>query len=147
MKIYITPKNEIIGLDADQLNILPEGSIEVPFTYAYKQYKFLTLVKSEIVFDEKTYNEFIYGKTIIEFNNAAQHQIDEVAQSWGYDNMISAVSYVGSNNPQYAADGTALSNWRDAVWTKAYTIEAGTLPATVNDFLIQLPAAPARPII
>ena len=61
--------------------------------------------------------------------------------------MISAVSYAKSNNTQYSAEGTALSDWRDALWSKAYTIEAGTLPATVNDFLAQLPVAPVRPTI
>lgn len=148
MKNYLIPnKIGVYGFDDNQSQFVPKNAVLISAVYTPDQFPFLTLSNGNIVFDESNYNKFSYSNTIATYNAAAQNLLDTTAQSWGYDNIISAVSYMTSNSPQYSADGTALSNWRDAVWTKAYTIEAGTLPATVNDFLVQLPAAPARPII
>ena len=84
---------------------------------------------------------------IAQYNNAAQVNLDKVAKSWGYDSLVSAASYSGSSNPQFKAEAEALINWRDNYWSEAYTIEAGTLPATSDAFLALLPAAPTKPVI
>lgn len=90
---------------------------------------------------------------IANYESAAQVQLDSVAQSWGYDSVVSAASYVGSSNPQYKADALALIAWRDTVWQATYAIEAavtaGTqvMPSTHTAFVALLPAPPSRPIV
>jgi hypothetical protein len=84
---------------------------------------------------------------IAQYEFAAQINLDKVAQLWGYDSLVSAASYSGSANPQFKAEAEALINWRDNYWSEAYTIEAGTLPATSDAFLALLPAAPTKPVI
>jgi len=81
------------------------------------------------------------------YESAAQKNLDTVAKSWGYDSILSAVSYANSTNPQYKADAAAMIEWRDAYWAEAYNIEAGTLPASADAFVSLLPPAPARPVI
>ena len=148
MKNYITPTNEILGLDEEQVaqGYLPQGSVLVPSTYTSQQYPYLTLQSGKIVFDAENYDVFYNTLQVDTYNFATQNLLDSTAQSWGYDNMVSAVSYVGSNNAQFAAEGTALSNWRDAVWVKVAEIQAGPLPATTQDFLLLLPPAPNKPV-
>ena len=84
---------------------------------------------------------------IDKFNMAANGKINTVATSWGYDSIVSAASYANSTNPQFKAEAEALIAWRDNLWGTAYTIEAGKLPKTVEDFLALLPEAPAKPVI
>lgn len=86
-------------------------------------------------------------QTIVQYEGAAQKNLDSVAKEWGYDSMLSAVSYVNSTNPQYNAESNALIQWRDIYWTKAYDIEAGTLPKTADEFIALLPPAPAKPTV
>ena len=96
--------------------------------------------------------EQIQEKTIESYKEAAQSQLDSLAQSWGYDSMISAASYANSTNAQFKAESLALIAWRDDVWTAAYVllanVQAGkkSAPKTVDAFLNQLPAAPNRPV-
>ena len=147
MKNYIATTNEIFGLDDGQVaqGYLPEGSVLIPSTYTSQQYPYLTLQSGKIVFDAENYGVFYQSFQVGIYNNATQNLLNSTAQSWGYDNMVSAVSYVGSNNAQFSAEGTALSNWRDTIWAKVIEIEAGPLPATTQDFLLLLPPAPAKP--
>lgn len=84
---------------------------------------------------------------ISQYEFVAQSNLDAVAKSWGYDSLVSAASYAGSSNPQFKAEAEALINWRDNYWAEAYTIEAGTLPATADAFLALLPEAPIKPVI
>lgn len=86
------------------------------------------------------------SQTIQEYENAAQKNLDFVAQSWGYDSLVAAASYANSTNPQFKAEAEALIAWRDNLWDTAYTIEAGKLPKTVGDFLALLSAAPTKPV-
>ena len=91
--------------------------------------------------------DLIVEVTIELCNYSAQNFLNAGAQSWGYDSILSAISYAASNISQYKTEGQLLSDWRDAVWTKAYTIETGTLPKTIDDFLALLPAMPQKPVI
>ena len=61
--------------------------------------------------------------------------------------MTVAVSYAASTNSQFKAEAEALIAWRDTYWTQAYTIEAGTLPATAEAFVALLPEAHSKPVI
>ena len=83
---------------------------------------------------------------IVQYESAAQANLDSIAQSWGYANLVTAASYANSTNPQYQAEAIALIEWRDKYWDKAYTIQTGVLPANAEAFVAALPAAPSKPI-
>ena len=72
--------------------------------------------------------------------------INDGAQSWGYDSIESAVSYVTSSNAQYVKEAQAMSRWRDSVWSWAIPALASVQPnTTVGAFLATMPAVPAKP--
>lgn len=81
------------------------------------------------------------------YEKAAQSNLDKIAQDWGYSSLMMAASYASSTNAQYKADAETLIAWRDALWDKVYTIEAGKLPKTVDAFLALLPVAPTKPTL
>jgi hypothetical protein len=86
-----------------------------------------------------------------QYEVATQSLIDAYAQSWGYDNIVSAASYANSTNAKFKAEALALIAWRDAVWAYCYAsfaaVQAGTtpIPTSVSAFTATLPAKPARP--
>jgi hypothetical protein len=59
-----------------------------------------------------------------------QGHLDQTANDWGYDNIISAVSYIGSPNTTYNNEGVMFRNWRDGIWVyvnaERVKFEAGT---------------------
>lgn len=77
--------------------------------------------------------------------------LDQGAQSWGYDGIVSAASYAASTISKFKAEADALIAWRDASWMWAesllanLTTEGGKPPADVAAFLAAAPALPARP--
>lgn len=82
---------------------------------------------------------------IAQYEAAAQANLDKVAQSWGYRDLVTAASYATSTNAQFKADAEALISWRDAYWISAYKLESGKLPSTAEEFVSKLPAAPSQP--
>lgn len=80
-----------------------------------------------------------------------QQILDAASQAWGYDNVVSAISYLSSASPKFRAEAQAMLEWRDQVWSWAETLEVDvqngikTLPATMAEFLSQMPPSPARP--
>jgi len=52
---------------------------------------------------------------------AVQDHLDEAAQEFGYDNIVSACSYSGAANP-FQAEGLAFLNWRSSVWQYCYQV-------------------------
>jgi len=89
--------------------------------------------------------------TFAQLETAIQSQLDTYAQSWGYNDIATACTYVGSTVPKFSNEGTALRNWRDSTWLSAETlvasIQAGTaqMPATINAALSLMPVEPTRP--
>lgn len=72
--------------------------------------------------------------------------INDGAQSWGYDSIESAVSYVTSTNPQYVKEAQSLSKWRDDVWAWAIPRLNTVAPnTTVGEFLATMPNMPSKP--
>jgi hypothetical protein len=72
--------------------------------------------------------------------------INDGAQAWGYDDIVSAVSYLTSTNPQYVKEAQALNQWRDQVWAWAIPALNSVQPnEAVGQFLATMPAAPTRP--
>lgn len=83
--------------------------------------------------------------TLDDFRRAIQAHIDTTAQLRSYDSGVTCASYVGSTNPDWAAEATAFVAWRDAVWGFAYAelakVEAGMRPQpSIAEFLGELPA-------
>jgi hypothetical protein len=147
MNHYITTENKIVGFDDLESALIPAGSKLIPSDYSFSQYPFLTLDNETILFNQSLYESTIQKYNIRLYEQAAKLNLELLAQSWGYDSFISAVSYVNSTNAQFKADAEALIKWRDDCWSKAYTIEAGTLPATADAFVALLPAAPIKPVV
>ncbi len=81
------------------------------------------------------------------FKEAIQAKIDTAAQAKGYDNIVSACSYAGYENP-FRAEGEAFGVWRANVWAYGYKqlalIQTGAraIP-TVEEFLAELPTMEA----
>ena len=75
-----------------------------------------------------------------------QAMLDAKARERGYDSIASAVSYVTSTVPAWAAEALALRDWRDAVWSHALAemaaVQAGTRTApTVEAMLVEIDLA------
>jgi hypothetical protein len=88
----------------------------------------------------------------LEQGAAIQAHLDNYARSWGYDNIVSACTYIGDPCAKFAAEGEALRAWRSAVWqyveSVAAAIEAGSMqpPASVDAALSLIPPDPVRPV-
>ena len=77
------------------------------------------------------------------FNNAIQTHLDKKAQEFRYDNIMSARSYAGYENP-FQAEAQKLAVWASNCWVKAGEIEADVesgkrdMP-TIDEVLSELP--------
>lgn len=72
--------------------------------------------------------------------------LDAKARERQYDSLLTAVGYVTSGNPAWAAEAAALRDWRDAVWTYGLAaladVQAGEREAPmVSDFIAEVTAA------
>jgi len=96
------------------------------------------------LYDGTTFSKPLSVPTVAEFVADAQKMMDEAARQRGYDDIKSAVTYVGDPNPQFDAEGTEYRRWRSTVWTYCYAeldkVKAGTRtpPATLVDFRAEL---------
>lgn len=73
--------------------------------------------------------------------SVVQSRLDAFAQSRGYDNILSACTYIGSSVPKFAAEAQTCINLRDATWAACYAILAD-----VNAGLRTLPTVDSTPI-
>lgn len=91
------------------------------------------------------------AQTISACKSALQSVLDAGAQAWGYDSIVTAVSYVGDPDPQFSAEALALRQWRSDVWRWSIAQEASITagitpaPASVDEFVSSAPVQPARP--
>lgn len=78
-----------------------------------------------------------------EFINTIQVMLDTKAQEKSYDNIVSACSYAGYDNP-FRAEGEAYGVWRALCWQKGYKIlsdvESGLreMP-TIEEVIAEMP--------
>lgn len=87
-----------------------------PYEYSYCQYKDLSTKISQYWYPFEY--QMIYDDCMIK----CQNLLDTTAQSRGYDNIQSLISYSSDANKVYAAEAKAAKNWRSKVWTKLYDI-------------------------
>ena len=88
--------------------------------------------------------DFLLQKKKKELDKAIQKTLDQKAQELRYDNIMSARSYAGYENP-FQAEAQKLALWASNCWVKAAEIEvvvkAGKreMP-TIDEVLAELPA-------
>lgn len=138
---------------SEVFDVIPEGSVEI----TEEEWLFLLNEQSkgkQITSDENGYPIIVdvpgptKEQTIEMISFAIQNELDIFAQSWGYDNILSGVSYASSTNPQFSADANSLSTWRDQVWSWAIpkfdTVYAGQTP---ESFMVDMPQKPLKPSV
>lgn len=59
-----------------------------------------------------------------------QRLLDSTAQSHGYDDLRSTISYIGSSIPHWNAEGVRAKAWRDECWWLAYQIQEAVKAGT-----------------
>ncbi len=83
-------------------------------------------------------------ETIAAFEAGIQAHLDISAQEQGYDNVLTACSYVGAPNP-FEAESKTFVAWRGNVWAYCYQelqkVISGERPMpTLADIISELPA-------
>ena len=96
-------------------------------------------IKNHLSEPEPTQEEIIEMYEI-----AVQRHLDSTAQSRGYDNTYTCLSYLSSTDPIWNRESNAFNAWRDKVWRKCHEIlnavMSGTIQQpTVDDLISQLP--------
>ena len=79
------------------------------------------------------------------YENAVQAHLDATAQTRGYDNTYTCLSYLSSTDEKWKRESNAFNVWRDNVWRKAHEILnavlCGAIPQpTVEEVIAQLPS-------
>lgn len=77
---------------------------------------------------------------------AVDSHLNTTAQTYGYDNIVTAVTYADENSVSaFQVEGTALRAWRSLVYEYLYAqlaeVEVGnrSMPETVEDLIAELP--------
>jgi hypothetical protein len=86
-----------------------------------------------------------YVPTVADYQDAVEGHVEAVAAQRGYSSSVSCASYVSSIVPQWKAEATAFSAWRDQVWVFALNellkVQQGQRAVpTVAAFIAELPA-------
>ena len=64
-----------------------------------------------------TQDEIIKG-----YEYAVQRHLDKTAQSKGYDNTYTCLSYLNSTDEKWKTESTIFNSWRDSVWQKCHEL-------------------------
>lgn len=78
------------------------------------------------------------------YESAVQSHLDATAQTRGYDNTYTCLSYLNSTDEQWKRESNAFNAWRDSVWRKAHEIlnafMAGEIAQpSIEEVIAQLP--------
>jgi len=102
--------------------------------HSWDEQSFSWLTKTEI---DKKIAERKYA-------DGVQQHLDNIARSNGYDNIISACSYAGVENP-FQVESQSFITWRANIWAECHIIveqvESGTIAVpTESELIAMLPA-------
>jgi hypothetical protein len=94
-------------------------------------------------YKEKAEKEYI-EQTLKGYEDAVQKYLDKTAQSKGYDNTYTCLSYLSSTDEIWNREANAFNAWRDSVWRKCHEILNGFMAGeiaqpTVEELIEQLP--------
>lgn len=83
-------------------------------------------------------------RIIAELTAVVQNHLDTTARQRNYDGILSACTYATSANTQFAAEGQACVQWRDACWFTCYGVMnavrvGGRAIPTAAELLAELP--------
>lgn len=76
--------------------------------------------------------------------DGTQNYMDEVAQTRGYDSILSACSYISTGVERFDAEGAEARKWRSAVWQYCYdqldlVLEGKRSIPTLEELIEELP--------
>lgn len=88
--------------------------------------------------------------SISEFESMVQTYMDTVARSYGYDSLISAISYASdTTSPKWQQEGISFRSWRSSVWLKCIeildSVKAGAKSPTEKELILMLPSLENMP--
>lgn len=76
---------------------------------------------------------------MVDASRIIQGLLDDQAQALGYDNMLSALSYINDPCEKFATEAKKLADWRSACWVAAFAVKK---PKTVTEVIKALPKFP-----
>lgn len=142
---YLQSTGEYVGWRDDDQVVVPDPSL-VERTEAPLSDQHTDVLNSFIDFATGALSLGIRPSYIAEQRAAAitavQARLDTLAQSWGYDDILSGASYAISNVPRFLAEGTCMRDWRDATWV---AVEANQDAPDMATLVAALPPIPDRP--
>lgn len=65
--------------------------------------------------------------------SAVQYKLDSTAKTYGYDSILTAVTYVGSPVVKFDGEAIAFRNWRANCWDTCYTLLAQWQAGQINE--------------
>jgi len=65
--------------------------------------------------------------------SAVQSQLDSIAKTYGYDSILTAVTYIGSPITKFDGEAIAFRNWRANCWDTCYTLLAQWQAGQINE--------------
>lgn len=123
---------------------IPNDAIELPkeqyssLIQEQSQGKVFTVLNNAVHAVERTTQTL----SIDDYKIIVQKYLDQTAQSRGYDNIVSACSYLGSSNTTFKSEAQSCLDFRDEVWGYCYSllaqVQAGTKSPPTKPELISL---------
>ena len=101
---------DLSGIDLGKNNLTVE---QPPNTLCYQKLLFDAKNNCWIVLEDEA-KKLTFDRSFLEaFVTKA---LNDKAKEFYYDDIVSAISYVGDPNPKYSKEGKAFRSWRSAVW-------------------------------
>lgn len=74
---------------------------------------------------------------IKEYKKAVQQHLDTVAQSRGYDDTYTCLSYISSTDEIWRRESNAFNAWRDKVWRSCHNMLNAIMRGQINHITIE----------
>ncbi|AQW81365.1 hypothetical protein CPIN17260_1076 [Campylobacter pinnipediorum subsp. pinnipediorum] len=109
--------------ELNKIGLLIVTEVQINPDYQTVEYKEVDGKYVAQIIETKNIKEYTKEKLIQEFKDRVQAHLDEKAQEYGYDNIVSACSYAGYEN-EFKEEGEAFGRWRAKVWKMGYELLA-----------------------